>query len=209
MKAKHINKIQFSNKCTSCLLPKKLCSCSLDKKKVELPLRLIFIMNKSEYFKLSNTARIFLLNSYPCEVRLRGFKEAPLSYESFSESLGDCPNYLLYPCKGAKELSLEEITQNKKSSLIIPDGNWSQGAKIAHKLNSQKNIIPVSLKMPPQSEYKLRNNPNTDRVSTFEATFHAIKKGLQLEDQERLKKAFQTLNSHILALRGKIPRKPS
>lgn len=191
--------------CPLCLFHENKCLGHDESQRVRLPLRLIFVMNKSEYFKLSNSARIFPLKAYPCELRLRGLKETPFSYEDFSTSLQGEHNFLLYPSEDSEELDLEHFVSKTKEkvNLIIPDGNWAQAAKIARKLKSQGNITPVAFKAPPKSQYKLRNNPNSDRISTFEASFLAIEKLLSPNEKETLLKAFEKLVGQVMKLRGK------
>ena len=66
----------------------------------------------------------------------------------------------------------------KAKTLIIPDGNWSQAARIAQKILKELPCTTVSLQSPPSSQYLLRKNPNLNKISTFEATVHGIKQAL-------------------------------
>ena len=196
--------------CSQCLFSEEFCLCPQKAHSpIHLPLKLIFVMNKSEFFRLSNSARIFLQNTYPCEFRIRGYKEAPFDYTSFGESLEETENYLLFPHKEAKTVTLEKLVKEKKKpvNLIVPDGNWSQASKIANKLVREKNITAIALKEPPRSQYKLRSNPNAEKISTFEATFWALKDLLSEEDQVSLRGNFQQLVTNVMKLRGKLPRK--
>jgi len=195
--------------CSHCYFSEKLCLCSKPEAKIKLPFRLIFVMNKSEFFRLSNSARLFLLQSYPCEIRVRGLRHSPFSYENFFDEIKKDRNFLLYPHRDAKPTHLEdEISQIKGPiNLIIPDGNWAQAAKIAYKLRQSPFVQNISLKEPPKSSYRLRLNPNSERISTFEASLYAIKNLLREEEKKNLELVFENFVENVLKLRGKVSDK--
>lgn len=193
--------------CKQCYFSPKYCLCLKIRAPIKLPFRIIFVMNKSEFFKLSNSAKLFLLNCYPCEIRIRGLKKSPLCYDTFSDELINATNYLLYPHKESKKIDASSLLDSKeKINFIVPDGNWSQAAKIAHKLQAQNNITPIALEKPPISQYQLRKNPNLNRISTFEATFSAIQKQLKESEQTQLINCFQDFVNNVLRLRGKLKK---
>ncbi len=196
------------NNCTSCLFPLSMCLCQGSKSRIKIPFKIIFVMNKSEFYRLSNTARLFLMRVHPCEIRIRGLKETPLDYKKFGEELSSSENFLLFPHEESKKMTSSRIflPLTKPKTLIIPDGNWSQAAKIVHKIKEHVPSTLIKLASPPASLYKLRSNPNEDRVSTFEAAFHAIKEILQEEDQKELISSFEHFVDNVLRLRGKIRR---
>ena len=157
-------------------------------------------MNKSEYFKLSNTGNLLNLIFLNSQIYLRGEKNNPLNYDKIL--LSKEKNYILFPHE--KSVSSSCLEQEKKSfQLIIPDGNWSTAAKISNRL-IKKGAIPIKIQPTSKSRYQLRKNPNIEKHCTFEATMQCLKPIIKKREFENAFDVFELMINTILMLRGKI-----
>ncbi|MBC60957.1 MAG: hypothetical protein CMP11_00735 [Zetaproteobacteria bacterium] len=188
--------------CSCCYFENKDCLCSLVEP-VTTSFKTVIIMNKSEFFRLSNSGKLLLLILKNCELRVRGLKDSPLSYKNILSSMKK-PVYVLFPDKKATDLKDINLSSQKQNfSLLIPDGNWAQAAKIANKLRNEKGVYFIKISFEKASNYILRKNPNKEKLSTFESTLKAlgyIDKSFKNPDFNKL---FETFVDRGLKLRGK------
>ena len=157
-------------------------------KKIDLPFSIDLMMNKSEYCRLSNTGRFLSLLSHKVKVHIRGLRDTPICYEEYFNSICHKKNYVLFPTSEAKllsEVKLDLLQNINDINFIVPDGNWSQGAKIAKRLGGypQLNFIYIDTKK--KSNYKLRYNPNPQRLCTLESVAEVFRQILGEDAQQK------------------------
>lgn len=146
-------------------------------------------MHKFEQWKTTNTGWL-AARATGGEVFVRGMEQAP--------PLGLTNAAVLYPSEHAIVLSPE----SGFTTLVIPDGTWSQVRRIVRREDSIAHLPHVKLAAPPPSAYKLRRGAREGGVATLEAVAHAI---AALEGEaaaEPLHRIFAVMVQRTLASRG-------
>jgi len=192
-----------ANRCRVCFFPRSLCLCT-EIVPQHVSANIVVIMNKSEYLKVSNSGRLLALLMPNCKVKIRGLKETPLSYDEVVSLHPSSKKYVFFPSDDAVEFKDSGICSDINPTIIVPDGNWGQGAKIARKLSAYESVEAIKLPFIKPSSYQLRYNPNPSRLSTFESVALLLK---ELEDEalyHRMSHVFQMMVNRVLLLRGKI-----
>ena len=191
------------NRCATCFFPRSLCLCA-ELVPQHVNANIVVIMNKSEYLKVSNSGRLLALLMSNCKINIRGLKESPLSYDEVVNVNPSSKKYVFFPSEDAIEFQDSGICSDANPTIIVPDGNWGQGAKIARKLSAYASVEAIKLPFIKPSSYRLRYNPNPSRLSTFESVALLLKdlEGDALYDH--MSHVFQMMVNRVLLLRGKI-----
>jgi len=162
-------------------------------------------MHFRELSLTTNTARLAKLALTNSEIRVRGKQELPVDGKDLAEDPTILP-LLLYPAEDSVELTAEHSArasaQGKRIVLIVPDGNWRQGGKAAKRTPGLEKIECVRLPPGPLSEYRLRNEPRPDYVSTYEAISRALGVLEGASVNETLMDYFRTKIDRMLWARG-------
>jgi DTW domain-containing protein YfiP len=190
--------------CANCRFKENLCICSRVKK-IDLPFSVSIILNKSEYFRLSNTGRFMPLLSHKIDLRIRGLRASPFCYKKFYDSCSHKKNYVLFPTENAELLSQVKpdiLSEISKVNFIIPDGNWAQGAKIAKRLAGLSNFEFIYINASQTSNYKLRYNPDPYRLCTLESVAEVFGQLLGKDSQQKSLELLELINNRVLSLRG-------
>lgn len=176
-----------------------LCICSLIPR-VETRTRLVLVMHKDEQRKPTNTGHLAakaLVNSQTVIRGVEGKPEAPLTWPADSEPV------LLFPATDA--VPLEPPAPNAPPvTLIVPDGNWRQAAKVRQRVPGLKDIRCVTLPVGPATTYRLRTETQPNGLATIEAIARAfgILEGPAV--QAALEEIFQVMVERTLWIRGSL-----
>jgi len=186
--------------CPHCDLFVDICICSQI-----LPIsnstKVSFVVNRKESFKITNTAKLAnrVLNN--SDLHIYGRTHEPFDFNLLLDS--EKKPLLLFPFEGSQVLS-ESILSGGGVQLIVPDGNWKQARKIARKILTNLDVIPVRLLKGKPSEYMIRYHPDPEKIATIEAVSRAL--GI-LEPQlplEPLMHPFRLMRDRLLRKCGKL-----
>jgi DTW domain-containing protein len=135
--------------------------------------RVVVLMHHREEHLTTNTAHLATLLLPHCELYIRGEENQPLDPEQILDS-SKTPLFL-YPSEDARHLTPELLLELKKPPyLIVPDGSWRQASKVARRESFLKDVARVTLVADAPSRYRLRREPKTEGLATFEAIARAL-----------------------------------
>jgi len=188
-------------RCLKCRLHAKDCICSIIPR-LKLKTNIIVAMHHSEWIKTTASAPLFALAAPDnCEIRLRGLKG--IAFNDKDIVVPQRQTFLLYPRNNAQVLTRELIKQDPKPvTLIVPDGNWRQAAKITQREPVLSKLKTVVLPDMGPSKYKLRHEPKTGGLATFEAIARALKIIEGESVYQELDKIFVEMVDRTMATRG-------
>lgn len=163
----------LSRRCARCRMHQSLCVCALIPR-LETKTRVLLVIHRSEIKKPTNTGRLAtdcLVNS---EMVVRGHPEThtePLRFPAGSTPI------LLYPADDAVPLvDLAPSLAGSRVTLIVPDGNWRQAAKVRNRIPGLRDLpcvtLPTSATKP--SVYRLRVEHLEHGLATIEAVARAL-----------------------------------
>lgn len=114
---------------------------------------------------------------------------------------------LLYPSEGAVPIS-ELAASGAPITVVVPDGNWRQAAKMGRRVPGLDRIPRVTLGESAPTEYRLRAEPHVAGLATIEAIARAWR-SLEGEAGAAIEAAmlhlFRVMVSRTLWLRGALP----
>lgn len=194
-------------RCLGCMLPPSRCLCEQSKPLENIETQCSLIMNKGEFLRASNTGKLLKLLLPDTQILIRGIQDQPIDYEALTSDQSR-QHLVLFPVEQAVEIPQALSDDHRPKHLIIPDGNWSQAAKIAKRVAAFPRVTPVKLPFIRKSEYKLRKNPHPEKISTFESIVESLCM-LEGHDQfrEEMLTTFERHISLVMMLRGKIKKK--
>ncbi len=189
-----------SDRCSGCHIPWEFCVCA-HAPRLELATRVVVLMHCRENLRSSNTGRFAPLALKSGEVRLHGVKDRPVDLSD----LDPASTCVLFPGRGAKALTPEHVaTMVRPTTLLVPDGNWTQTSHMLKRLPLLGRLAKVELAGPLPGLNRARRNVFPDRMSTFEAIAQAVGalEGAAVEDllTDFLRRAVD----RKLMLRGKL-----
>lgn len=160
------------NRCPDCRLFRPLCLCE-QIPRIELKTKLLVLMHWREWRLTTNTASL-ACNALPnSKIHLIGNRGEALQAETVVPESGGA--VLLFPSDDAIELTAASVKQLPQPlTLIVPDGNWRQARKIAHRVERLRDIPKVKLPSGVPSEYRLRHSPHEMNLATIEAIGRAL-----------------------------------
>lgn len=187
----------YGHRCKDCMMHLSVCICALVPR-VETRTRLVLVMHKDERRKPTNTGLLAAQALVNSEVHVRGVEgsaELAVSWPPESEPI------LLFPHEGAEVLT----PQDRPVTLIVPDGNWRQAAKMRARVRGLKDIRCAVLPPGPPTEYRLRFEATPGGLATMEAIARAfgILEGPAV--QTALETIFRTKVERTLWVRGALP----
>ena len=164
--------------------------------------RLVLIIHREEERKSTNTGLLATRCLPNSRVVVRGHQTdgaAPFVADPGYQPL------LLFPHDDA--VSLETWTTcDRPISLIVPDGNWRQAAKVRNRVPGLAGVPCVTLPRGIPSAYRLRLEAHPTGLATFEAIARAmgILEGAELE--RSLGYVFRAMVERTLWSRGSVGR---
>ena len=146
-------------RCIGCRTFAELCYCA-EIPTLSLRTKIVIVMHKFEQWKTTNTGWL-AARATKGQVFVRGEDQAAPLLSNAA---------VLYPSEHAVVLTPEMPF----TTLVVPDGTWSQVRRIVRREDSIAKLPHVKLASPPQSQYKLRRGAREGGVATLEAVAHAI-----------------------------------
>jgi len=189
-----------SERCPACRMHVSDCICALVPT-LALKTRVVVVMHHREWSKPTATAPLFTLTAPNAEIRLRGRKDEPFSADGIVT-----PNrraLLLYPSDEAQILTPELVAESPEPiTLVVPDGSWRQAAKSTQREPTLKSLPRVTLPDMGPTRYRLRHEPKSGGLGTFEAIARALRIIEGEEVYAALDQLFTTMVERTLATRG-------
>lgn len=174
-------------RCAVCRLHAHTCICA-ETPKLETASKLVLLVHYREARKPTNSGQL-AARALGGRVEIIGDRPAPVIDTSNA--------VVLYP--GGAPLT----PADRGVTVIVPDGNWRQAAKMPRRIPGLADVRRVSLGDDTRpTEYKLRHEHLEYGLATFEAIARAwgILEGRDVEDQ--LMRVFRLMVSRTLQVRG-------
>ena len=178
----------------------QLCICEFIPQ-FNLETRLILVMHRSEYFKSTSTGPLMLEALTNSELRIQGNPHQLLDFTDLN--VADRRTLLLYPGEGVPVLNRSFLEQdNRAISIVVPDGTWSQSARMGKRLPGIEHAEMVRLPEGTKTEWKIRKEVHSYGLSTFEAIARAFGVIESIEVQRSLESLFRLMVQKTLSTRG-------
>jgi DTW domain-containing protein YfiP len=177
-----------------------LCVCPL-LPRIETRTRLVLVIHRAELRKPTNTGHLATACLVNSEVHVRGRENEPSSPITWPE--GSEP-LLLFPHEGeAKPL----VPRKGPVTLIVPDGNWRQAAKVRARVPGMRDIECATLPPGQETSYRLRTERHPNGLATIEAISRAMEilEGPQSSVRAALDHVFRAMVERTLWVRGSLP----
>ena len=146
-------------RCKGCGLLDEFCLCA-DLTQIDVSTQVVVSQHPNERHRTSNTGRLVPLT----------LKRGRLIVSDREFDLGDIEN----PVVLIPDVAATPIEDARDVTLIVPDGTWSEARRLARRSESLRDLPRVALGPCSPTMYRLRNNPNEDRLCTYEAIAHAL-----------------------------------
>jgi DTW domain-containing protein YfiP len=161
-----------SERCRRCRLHVHLCICE-SIPCYTLDTRLVLVMHRREQKKVTATGPLALEVLPNSELRLHGHQDRPLDFSDLV--VPGRRILLLYPRDDAPILSRRLIDRDTRPvTLVVPDGNWRQAAKMGRRLPGLENAEMVRLPEGPPTRWGVRRENHAQGLATFEAIARAF-----------------------------------
>lgn len=186
--------------CYECFRPLALCYCE-DIRLVENKTRIVIVQHPREQFHPLNTARIAEMSLRRGEV----IRSAPAQVGSALQKRKVSPRAaILYPSRDAE--ALEELSpEDYPDEVIVLDGTWHHAKTLLRDVQLLQSYRRVRFTPPAPSEYRIRQEPKEDYLSTIESVAHVLSvlepKTPGIED---LRRTFRRMIDRNLAARKPI-----
>ncbi len=150
----------------------QLCICPAIPRYV-LATRLVLVMHRRELHKPTATGPLALEALATSELRIHGHRERPLDCSDLN--VPDRRTLLLYPGEDASVLNRELLERdNRPVTLVVPDGNWGQAARMGRRLPGLGHAEMVRLPDGPPTAWGIRREHHPQGLATFEAIARAL-----------------------------------
>lgn len=170
---------------------------------LDVPTRLVLVIHRREAKRTTNTGLLAAQALADSRVILRG---DPVTREQVLEALGSPQRrpMLLFPSGDAADLTPELVAADPRPiSLVVPDGNWRQAAKVGRRTPGLEDCEPVKLPLGgPHTKYRLRREIRSDGMATVEAIARALGIIEGPHVQEPLERVFDAMVERTLWTRG-------
>lgn len=156
-------------RCDTCHLHVELCLCHT-LPTLDLSTQVVLVLHYREARRPTNTGALALAALKRSELVMHGLPHQPLDLSAHhDERRRVC---LLYPAQDAPVLAPDAA--GRPTTLIVPDGNWGQGRRIARRVAALPFVEPVGLPPGPPTRYRLRDEPKAEGLATMEAIARAL-----------------------------------
>jgi DTW domain-containing protein YfiP len=188
-----------SIRCSQCRMHSQLCICEFIPQ-YDLKTRLILVMHRREYGKPTSTGPLALEALTNSELRIQGNPDNRLDFTDLN--VADRRILLLYPGEEVPVLNRSFLEKDSRAvSIVVPDGTWSQAARMGKRLPGIEHAEMVRLPEGPKTEWKVRNEIHPYGLSTFEAIARAIGIIESVEVQKGLESLFRLMVQKTLSTR--------
>lgn len=194
---------RYEGRCPTCFMRAEICICAaipLIRNKIPLTV----IMHYKEAYKTTNTARLAHLCLENSEVILRGLPQKTIDFREIVQPDEELLFLTLSPeaeiLNADWVLRFQNQTQ-KRPRLIVPDGTWSQAARIGKREPALKNVRKIQLPLGNISRYRLRHEHLEEGLSTLEAIArtYGLLEGTEIQSQ--LETIFEVMVNKTLETR--------
>jgi DTW domain-containing protein len=163
--------------------------------------RLIVVMHRREWTKTTATAHLLAMALPSGELRVRGHRDAPLEPEGLVDP--ERRTLLLFPSDDSVELSPALMAADPRPvTLVVPDGSWRQASKMPRREPLLRDLPRVRLPDGQVTRYRLRSEPRSGGLATFEAVARALGVLEGPEVAARLGALFDVMVERTLSSRG-------
>ena len=139
----------------------------------DLPTRLVLVMHYREIPKTTATGPLALVALPNSELRIQGVREQILDFSDLR--IPERRTLFLYPAEEAPVLSRDFLEQDPRPvTLVVPDGTWSQAARMGKRLPGLEHAERVRLPEGRRTQWGIRNEPHPHGLATFEAIARAF-----------------------------------
>ncbi len=189
-----------SERCPRCRMHMQLCICQAILR-YSLATRLVLVMHRREQHKPTATGPLALEALVNSELRIHGHQDRPLDCSDLNTP--DRRTLLLYPGDDAPVLSKSLLEQDSRPvTLVVPDGNWGQAARMGRRLPGLGHAEMVRLPEGPSTRWGIRRECHPQGLATFEAIARALGIIESPEVQEGLEELFRLMVERTLQARG-------
>jgi DTW domain-containing protein YfiP len=174
-----------------------LCVCAL-MTPIETRTRLVLIIHRREARKPTNTGRLAAACLSNSQVIVRGHPAAPtpaFTWDPATQPL------LLFPDPDATPLAARPRSE-RPVTLIVPDGNWRQAAKVRARVPGLADVPCVSIEPDRPTLYRLRHETRARGLATIEAIAQALGFLEGAHVREALDRVFRAMVERTLSSRG-------
>jgi DTW domain-containing protein len=184
-------------RCQRCRMHLALCVCALISP-VETRTRLVLIIHRREERKPTNTGRLAAECLSNSQVLVRGHAESPtppFTWDPATQPL------LLFPDPDA--IPIAEFARSERPvTLIVPDGNWRQAAKVRARVQGLGDVPCVSIAPDAPTTYRLRQETRDRGLATIEAIAQAFGVLEGAHVRHALERVFHAMVERTLLSRG-------
>jgi DTW domain-containing protein YfiP len=173
--------------CPRCRMRQEWCICEFIPN-LSLRTKITLVVQKTEIWKSTNTARLVALAIPGTQLLIHGVKDEPVSLDGITR---DGQTYLLFPDPSGQELT-PEFVKNLPGPLhlVVPDGNWPQARKLSRHLPALANLPRLWVRSSgPDPIYTVRRIPKGGALCTLSA----ISRVLELTDGPPVREALENL----------------
>ena len=161
-------RVAVVRRCLACKMHLSLCICALIPR-LATRTRLLLVIHRAEQRKSTNTGLLAAACLENSAIVVRGEEatgHAALPLTPTERAI------LLYPAEDA--LPLPELAASLRRStepitLVVPDGNWRQAAKVRKRVPGLAELPCVALPVTVPSRYRLRTGAHDHSLATLEA----------------------------------------
>jgi len=181
----------------------KLCICA-EIPRLKTATRVVLIVHAYEIRKPSNTGRLAVECLENSEMHIRGRPGEPVTLDSLNDP--DRIPVVLYPAPGAQVLTPAYVAAlGKPLTLVVPDGNWRQAARMPKREPALRDLPRVILPLGDLTTYRLRNEPKLPHgLATMEAIARALGALEGPAVEEELMRVFRIMVERTLWTKGKM-----
>lgn len=195
-------------RCKLCRMRQEICICdAVAQTKVRIAkvsTRIVLLMHKRERSSTTNTGHLAHQTLPFCEVHYRGLEPGSAETSIPTEEYGPS-TLLLFPDHSASVLSSALIEAIRKPiTLIVPDGSWRQASKVHKREPTLLNTTRIKLDAGPPSRYRLRREPRSDGLATFEAIARALGVIEGPDVQREMERLFELMTDLTLQSRAGV-----
>ncbi len=177
-----------------------LCICQ-EIPRYTLATRLILVMHRREQHKPTATGPLALEALVNSELRIHGHRDRPLDCSDLDTP--DRRTFLLYPGDDAQVLSKSLLEHDSRPvTLVVPDGNWGQAARMGRRLPGLGHTEMVRLPEGPPTAWGIRREHHPQGLATFEAIARALGIIESPAVQAGLEELFRLMVERTLRARG-------
>lgn len=183
-----------------------LCLCA-QIPQLDLVTRVVLIMHHREVSKTTATGPLALRALKGSSLCVHG--EPGNVLDLSAEHVSERRVLLLFPRDDAKLLTPALLAEDARPvTLLVPDGNWRQASRAARRIPGLAQAECVVLSGGAPTRYRLRHEPKTDGLATFEAIARALGVLESAAVQQQLEALFERMVAATLSTRAQ-PKAPA